>query len=248
LLLASWIAVALAFHTWAGGDWLPGYGSRYIVQVVPLGLLLAALGAARVGALLKGAGAKLRAVGVCGLATAAGIAANPGEAAREWFDPRAPTLLHADNQTSFERGRFLARTTRADTTFAVHWAGIGPYFADRRAIDVLGRCDRHIARIEVDRFIPGHSKWEWDYVLDTRAPDIIDLESRNLRRHPSFRRNYVAVVMNGTPNGEGRLPVLFARRDALDKILDPEVEILPLEAIFPERVPPIPGERRVSTW
>ena len=66
---------------------------------------------------------------------------------------------------------------------AVHWAGVGPYFAERRSIDVLGRSDRSIAHLRVDRFVPGHSKWDWDHVLD-RSPDIIDMESRGLASLP----------------------------------------------------------------
>ena len=90
---------------------------------------------------------------------------------------------------------------------------------------MLGRSDRHIARLQVDRFVPGHSKWDWDYVLDVRKPDIFDLESRGLRDHPSFRRDYAVLVAEGQA-------VMFVRRDAVDKLLDPSARVLPLDAVF----------------
>ena len=156
----------------------------------------------------------------------AGAVLNPPAPGREWFDQTAPTLLKAENQGNFDRARFLARTTRPDTTVAAHWAGVGPYFAGRDSLDVLGRSDRHIARMHVDRFLAGHSKWDWHYVLETRKPDIIDFESRGLNQHPTFLRDYAALIV-------GPKSFLFVRKDAADKILDPGLAIVPLTGPTP---------------
>jgi hypothetical protein len=41
-------------------------------------------------------------------------------------------------------------------------------------VDVLGKSDRHIARVVSRRFEPGHSKEDWPYVVNVLRPDIID--------------------------------------------------------------------------
>jgi hypothetical protein len=221
-LLGASVALAIAYHVWVGGDWIREYGSRHWVQVLPAAFALAAIGAARIASQLEGVAASAVAVLA---ATAAGIAANPAQPAREWFRTSTPTLFHLENQMNFLRSRFLERATRSDARIAVHWGGVGPYFADRPSLDILGRSDRHIAHGHSQVFVPGHSKWDWDYVLDLAKPDLIDFESRGLRDHPSFRRDY--LVLRVGPSAD-----LFVRRDALEKILDQDVEVLPLEAHF----------------
>ena len=46
-LLASFAAAAGVYHLAVGGDWLPAYGSRHLVQVVPVVVALAAVGVQR---------------------------------------------------------------------------------------------------------------------------------------------------------------------------------------------------------
>ena len=56
----------------------------------------------------------------------------------------------------------------------------------RPTLDVLGKSDRHIAKLPVRFFHPGHSKWDWDYMLLERRPDVIVDTSRGLERHPEL--------------------------------------------------------------
>ena len=70
-----------------------------------------------------------------------------------------------------------------------------------------------------------NSKWDWDYLLDVQQPDLIDFESRRLREHPSFRRDYVVLQVGPTAH-------LFLRRSAMDKLTDPELATLPLDNLF----------------
>ncbi|MEE2665234.1 MAG: hypothetical protein VX681_14045 [Myxococcota bacterium] len=238
LLLAGSVAAATAYHVWVGGDWIREYGSRHLVQILPSALSLAAIGAARIAASLGGRAAAGLALL---LAAAPGAAANPLHPAREWFQPKTPTLFHRENQMNFMRSRFLERTTRSDTSIAVHWGGVGPYFADRTSLDILGRSDRHIAHTRAEQFVPGHSKWDWDYVLEIQQPDLIDFESRNLRDHPRFRSDY--LVLRGGPTAN-----LFVRRDAVDKLLDPSLQVLPLDALFgPAKGSPDPPQATPGT-
>ena len=57
-----------------------------------------------------------------------------------------------------------------------------PYFSHRPCHDLLGRCDRRIAREQartrttrraVLRFVPGHAKWDFDYSVLELQPDLV---------------------------------------------------------------------------
>jgi hypothetical protein len=71
-------------------------------------------------------------------------------------------------------------------TFYLRASGT-PYFRDGPALDVLGKMDSHIARLRVDRFETGHSKWDWDYNMDKRPEACRELllHSRGCRRSPT---------------------------------------------------------------
>ena len=101
----------------------------------------------------------------------------------------------------------------------MYWGGVPPYFSRRESVDLLGRSDRHIARLQVDRFIPGHSKWDWDYVIHQQRPDILRGTSRGLGRHPDFHANY--LFAHNTPAWR-----LFVRRESAAKLLDPKVVLV----------------------
>lgn len=71
-------------------------------------------------------------------------------------------------------GRFLGQR-HPGASMAIDAAGKIPYFSKLRSLDMLGLSDRHIAREPpregVNR-VPGHNKFDPDYVLGTR-PDLI---------------------------------------------------------------------------
>jgi len=72
-------------------------------------------------------------------------------------------------------GTFLAESVPPDKVFAVHAAGILPYYAGHTTIDMWGLNDAHIARAPIDDMgagIAGHERHDYVYVL-TRAPDYI---------------------------------------------------------------------------
>jgi hypothetical protein len=108
----------------------------------------------------------------------------------------------------------------------VHWAGALIYFSDRVGVDVLGKSDRHIARLEVARHHPGHSKWDWQYVVADARPDVICRSSRNLDKRADFRRAYYAVSL---PSGRS----YFVRRESVDKLRDPEARFRDLTLLRP---------------
>jgi len=218
-MLGGVVCVAQAYSVWVGGDFVFGWGSRFAVPSLPFLILLAAMGADRVLAhLAAGPSTRVAAVITAG-PLLAGIA-SPPLSAREWLDPRTPTLLHRENASNLHFADYLKRHTDPTTTLGAHWGGVPPYFSERPAIDVLGKSDRHIARLAVPRFIPGHSKWDWDYIVNERRPDVLRAPSRGLGKRPDFRRAYLKVE-----TGEPELS-FFMRRTALSKLLDPRAILI----------------------
>ncbi len=74
---------------------------------------------------------------------------------------------------------YIDRFTPKDIKVGVVWAGITPYFAyGRTYIDMLGKSDRHIARLKVNlrkpwHFRPGHNKYDYVYSLENLKPDLL---------------------------------------------------------------------------
>ena len=99
------------------------------------------------------------------------------------------------------------------------------YFSERPGIDVLGRSDRRIARMQVDRFEPGHAKWDWDYMVNEARPHIIVFASRGLALRSDFRANYLYVSGPPMPDWPQRIRrEFFLRKDAVDALRDDGVE------------------------
>ena len=136
---------------------------------------------------------------------------------REWFDPRAPTLLAGTAVHLYDFAAYLRDHAAPSLVIGAHWGGIVPYFSELPAVDVLGKSDRHIARLEVERFDPGHAKWDWDYVLNKRRPDLFLTATRGLQQRPDFLAAYALAQR------EGDEAAFFVRRDALGKLHDEEI-------------------------
>lgn len=77
----------------------------------------------------------------------------------------------------------IEKLTTPDASIAVVAAGTVPYLTDRPSIDLLGKNDPVIARLEthlpnapaarLTNFRPGHSKWDYDYSIGELKPDLI---------------------------------------------------------------------------
>jgi hypothetical protein len=223
-IAAALVAVTVAYDVWIGGDWKSEFGSRYVAPVLPLLLMLAVSGAnvvARVA--LGGFSPRLQAAMVLAIAVATSLLVAPQLALRDWFDWRAEPMLRSENERNYDLARYIDLNTLPATTIGVHYGGVPPYFGERTAVDVLGKSDRHIARLEVDRFIPGHSKWDWEYVLEKQRPDIFLVQTRGLAEEPKFRRGYVVVR-------KGDDLRFFMRRESLDKLIDQDVMLVDLRS------------------
>jgi hypothetical protein len=238
LVCAGLVVTALLYHLWVGGDWLVPYGSRFVTPVLPFLLLLCAAGCRALFAMWLPAGVLGRAPVAAGLGALALLPAfltNPEVAANEWLVPGAPTMLREVNARHVHIALYLREHAEPGTTVAAHWAGVVPYFSRLPTVDVLGKSDRHIARLAVDRFAPGHSKWDWDYVLGERRPDLFLDVSRGLEERPDFRESYWrAETRDGL--------AFWLRRSSAARIHDPDLVLAEVSA----PAPPRPGAARAA--
>jgi hypothetical protein len=191
-----------AYHVWTGGDWLPDYVSRFLVPGIPL-LVVGSVRGIRRFVHAIGPSVTTTQRGVTRVATACaalvgGFAFHPDVAEHEWLGRADKTMLIDYNRINYGKGIWLRAHTAPSTVVAFHWAGMPAYWSERPGVDVLGKADRHIAKLSVNRFIPGHSKWDWLYVLEERRPDIILETSRGLGDMPRFRELYREAVADGT--------------------------------------------------
>jgi arabinofuranosyltransferase len=239
--LAATALALFAYNAWVGGDWIWQYTSRFVAPALPILIVLfevALWSIAQRIAMVRDDGTEpepgktdvlrlppgRRVDAFVFASLVASTAFSPQTALVEWLNPSQPTMFYADNVMNYRLGRYVRRVTAEDTSVALRWAGTLAYFAERPAIDVLGKSDRHIARMVVDRFEPGHSKWDWDYVLRERRPDIVDGDDRGLGEREDFRALYRAVFKKG--RGE---PLFFLRASSAHKLSDPEAELRPLD-------------------
>jgi peptidoglycan/LPS O-acetylase OafA/YrhL len=81
---------------------------------------------------------------------------------------------YADEARYTRLGLLIAATTPPDLRIAVAAAGATPYFSERPTEDLLGKNDRHVAKLAPRGvFSPGHDKWDYAYSLGERNAQLI---------------------------------------------------------------------------
>lgn len=146
-------------------DGTPPVGLRAVV----VGLMTLAL----LGVLLATHARPRLRTGIAGALAALLIVAVNGRAYQAWWNVGA--AYAADDRTMTRYGLLLRDSTAARTTIAVTWAGSIPYYSHRRAIDLLGKSDAHIAHTAPKpvAFRPGHNKWDYAYSIGRLRPDVV---------------------------------------------------------------------------
>ena len=165
---AVWLLSTLAYLGYValiGGDFFAFH--RFVVPVVPLLAVLAALGAGELARADVRANAAV-ALGLFGLWLASLV---PSYAYME----RAARQTDAFSQQLEERGRLL-KLLPPGTVLAMSAIGGVPFGAGiaLTVIDMLGKTDEHIAHhgLHVPDGLPAHSRYDNDYLL-ARRPDLI---------------------------------------------------------------------------
>jgi hypothetical protein len=92
---------------------------------------------------------------------------------RIWLSPEQRNIYERYIRTAI----FLNRDPKIPdgSHIALFPAGLIPHFVDRlNFVDMLGKCDAHVARLESRPGLPiGHNKYSFDHSIDVRRPDII---------------------------------------------------------------------------
>lgn len=113
-----------------------------------------------------------------------------------------------DNQANVNRAIVINQLTTPDATVGVFWSGVVPYFADRRAIDFLGKSDRYIAQLAPDlsgkvsdygmSSIPGHNKYNLNYSIKKLKPTYVQgFQWGKQDLYEWAQSNYVYVKYDG---------------------------------------------------
>lgn len=150
-----------------GGDYLPM--SRFILHVFPLLAVLSVLG--------MWYACRERAGIVLALATIIAITQNM--AFYKSADYEMVGNIRGSDANLKSVANWLASNYPANTLIAVDNAGIIPYMTGFKTIDMLGLNDKHIARAKPSiyvtsnaGFIPGHFKYDGEYVCSLQ-PDVV---------------------------------------------------------------------------
>ncbi len=116
-------------------------------------------------------------------------------------------------------GLLIRESTDPQARIAVAAAGSTPYFAERPTIDVLGKCDRRIARMRrTEAFMPGHDKQDYAYSFGTLRPDLV---VDYFHPKPDARQALEAFGFERLPNGiHVRRSTSRVRRDAISRDFD----------------------------
>ncbi len=123
----------------------------------------------------------------------------------------------------------LVEITTPKASIAVVAAGAIPYFTERPAIDLLGKSDAHIARLDVTRarglrgikdFRPGHMKWDYDYSIGNLKPDVVVQLWGDTTVAQAYIQEYYSV--GGTGDG-----LTFSLRTDSQEILWDQVQPIP---------------------
>ena len=131
-----------------------------------------------------------------------------------WAGQNAAQYKDEANYTRL--GILIRETTPPELRMAVAAAGATPYFAQRPTEDLLGKNDRHVAKLAPRGvFSPGHDKWDYEYSLGERNSDLI-VETVDVT--PADEEYMASLGFETLPNGmrlRGSAPV--ARRDLIGR-------------------------------
>ncbi|UJW29300.1 hypothetical protein L3Q67_29200 [Saccharothrix sp. AJ9571] len=210
----------LAFITYAGGDWMPGWR---LLAPVPVLLAVAAVAAAGLLPPDKLRVVPLAAAGVCGLSLIVSTTA-----------PQMVPAMHQWRAQIFEMeefGSLLGANLPPGTVISTYANGALSYRAGPsiRVVDVLGLTDEHIARrgLRTETNGPvGHIAHDYAYVIDVRRPALAVTagsgygDTARCTPDPVYQDGYRPA--NFQREGSGQWATVFVREDqtALIPLLD----------------------------
>lgn len=216
------VALQFAYCAYVGGDaweW-SGFPNRYLSLAAFALCTCAGIGA---GMLIERftAGRAMPRV----FAAIAALAAFGWTSMGDWIDTaQGHGFQWAEEKRTVHAGVALREGTTEDFSYAVTWAGMLPYQARRHPVDLLGKMDAVIARMDpVDNFKPGHNKYDLDYSIGERRPDAM----LHIMEVPDMAAKMTAWGYVETPGGWWILKDSLSKVDPalLDMSFDPSVSV-----------------------
>lgn len=181
LFLALVGTLGLAYQVWNGGD--PWNHWRMMSPGMPWLLLLGLLGLASLAALRPLARYAPAGVALVSLGAAL-VLWKTSHRFRDEALLRVPPKFAEAHKNLVNNSLALAALTDSTATLGLLWAGTPPYYADRPAVDFLGKNDSVIARRSPDlsgriawngmRSVPGHNKYDLDYSIKVLLPTYVE--------------------------------------------------------------------------
>jgi hypothetical protein len=229
-VLAAPLLAALFVHVWVGGDaWEGSTLSRFLVQALFFAYLSCGLGiAAAVEALRARNWPWAAALLGSALALASvGIVEGDQEGGWEVACLRRRAFYVDSNLYMAQMGVIYNRITPLGATWAFTTIGYFGYFNDARVLDLLGKCDRSVARLPARSlrkdadprgYVPGHTKIDYAWSLGHERPDLVQValvhseEARAL-----LAKDYQLVQLRGTD-----LLAFYCRKDRLRDLVAPK--------------------------
>jgi hypothetical protein len=163
LFIGAMLLAYTGYVAYIGGDAFPDY--RFFVPVIPVLMASAFVGVER---LARGASHSTSRMIVLGAVCLLSIPlVLPGYAVR--------LFPYFADEGNVRIGVLLNKVSTSQSKVADFWAGSTLYYADRPAIDLLGKSDRVIARLPAHSSgtLPGHNKFDFAYSLGELHPDFL---------------------------------------------------------------------------
>lgn len=188
-IMASVVIAQLLYSVYVGGDaWeFSGATNRYITIVMPLFFILLVLALKKlIDFFKKQFGTKFN-YSLLIFAFILLVLVHMNYAGSEdvlfsWLLIKPPSGAQ-EEQIRVEQAEILRSLTNNKAKIAVVWAGTLPYFLERQYIDILGKNDMKIAKMNaivypgrIQKFInfhPGHNKLNYDYSIGELEPDVV---------------------------------------------------------------------------
>jgi hypothetical protein len=204
VLLLSLILASIGYQMYAGGDpWL------YWRMMSPFMPLLFALCVIALCALVRAERVEKFAPSIIIGGACALLLGLNGEFLKEMtFEERPYTTKW--NQRNVNVAMALREVTFGDASIGVLLAGTLPYYADRTAIDFLGKSDRYIASLPPDlsgkmairgmKSLPSHNKYDLNYSIVEKRPTYVQTGRWGRDDVRDFlKREYVHIKYKGVP-------------------------------------------------
>jgi hypothetical protein len=196
-LLATVVFAQMIYSIYVGGDAWEEFGgsNRYITPVMPMLFLLLVYGFSKLGEYFSLNGIKMKGqdkkvlfflrnhiFSILVIFSFLQFNSPPGPLNLINLLLLNPPPHVENNKAMVERALLIKEITSPEASIAVTWAGAIPYFSERKTVDILGKTDKTIARIDMrkssgkDRFkyfLPGHLKYDYSYSVGQLQPDAI---------------------------------------------------------------------------